>query len=141
MNIDNTFGKTIDLLHRSMGTASLRHAVIANNIANADVPNFKRTDVNFESELKRALDSEKQRPSLELRRTNPMHINDWEPRDYRQVEPRRVLDYLSQSKNNGNNVDAEEEFNLLLKNQLRYMMLSQSAAFEFGQVSLVLRGV
>ena len=137
----NTFTKTIDLLHRSMSTTSLRHTVISNNLANADVPNFKRTDVNFESELRRALDSEKKRPSLELRRTNPMHINDWEPRDYREVEPRRVLDYLSQSKNNGNNVDAEEEFNLLLKNQLRYIMLTQSTAFEFGQVNMVLRGV
>jgi flagellar basal-body rod protein FlgB len=96
--------------------------------------------VNFESELRRALDTERQRPALELRRTHPLHINDWEPRDYRDVEPRRVLDYLSQSNNNGNNVDPEEEFNLLLKNQLRYMLLSHSTAFEFGQVNLVLRG-
>ena len=141
MIVNNSFSKTVDLLHRSMSTSSLRHAVIANNLSNADVPNFKRTDVNFESELKRALDSEKQKPALELRRTDPMHINDWEPRDYREVNPRRVLDYVSQSKNNGNNVDAEEEFNLLLKNQLRYMMLSQATAFEYGQVSLVLRGM
>jgi flagellar basal-body rod protein FlgB len=137
---NNTFTKTVDLLHRSMSATSLRHTVTANNLANADVPNFKRTDVNFESELKRALNSEWQRPSLELRRTHPGHIIDWEPRDYRDVEPRRVLDYLTQSKNNGNNVDAEEEFNLLLKNQLRYIMLSQSTAFEFGQVNMVLRG-
>ena len=137
---NNTFTKTIDLLHRSMSTASLRQAVIANNLSNADVPNFKRTDVNFESELKRALQTEKQRPALALNLTHPDHIPNWQPRDYRDVEPRRVLDYVSQSKNNGNNVDAEEEFNLLLKNQLRYMLLSQSTAFEFGQISLVLRG-
>ena len=139
MTGNNNFTKTIDLLHRSMSTASLRQAVIANNITNADVPNFKRTDVNFESELKKALKTEKQRPLLELNRTHPDHISNWQPRDYREVAPRRVLDYVSQSKNNGNNVDAEEEFNLLLKNQLRYMLLSQSASFEFGQISLVLR--
>ena len=136
---NNSFAKTIDLLQRSLSTSSLRQAVIANNIANADVPNFKRTDVNFESELKRALTTEKQRPALELTLTHRDHIPNWQPRDYRDVEPRRVLDYVSQSKNNGNNVDAEEEFNLLLKNQLRYMLLSQSASFEFGQISLVLR--
>ena len=140
MIIDNSFGKTIDLLHRGMSTASLRHSVIANNLSNADVPNFKRTDVNFESELKRALDTEKYKPALELKLTNPMHISDWEPRDYREVSPRRVLDYVTQSDNNGNNVDAEEEFNLLLKNQLRYMMLAQMATFEFSQVNMVLRG-
>jgi len=140
MIVNNTFSKTIDLLHRGMSTANLREAVIANNLANADVPNFKRTDVNFESELKRALDTEKQKPVLELRLTNPSHIPNWQPRNYQEVSPRRVLDYLSQSDNNGNNVDAEEEFNLLLKNQLRYMLLAQMTTFEFGQVNLALRG-
>ncbi|MCL2472768.1 MAG: flagellar basal body rod protein FlgB [Treponema sp.] len=140
MTVDNSFGKTIDLLHRAMGAASLRGSVSANNLANADVPNFKRSDVNFESELKRALDSEKQKPALELTLTNPKHIPDWEPMNYQDVEPRRVLDYVSQSNNNGNNVDPEEEFNIILKNQLRYMLLAQSATFEFSQVNMVLRG-
>ena len=140
MTGNNTFTKTIDLLHRSMSTASLRQTVIANNIANADVPNFKRTDVNFESELKKALQTEKRKPVLELDLTHPDHIPNWQPMDYREVQPRRVLDYVTQSKNNGNNVDAEEEFNLLLKNQLRYMLLSNSTTFEFGQINMVLRG-
>ena len=140
MIVNNSFSKTVDLIHRAMSTSSLRESVYANNLANADVPNFKRTEVNFESELKKALDTEKQKPALELRLTNPKHIPDWEPRDYQEVKPRRVLDYLTQSDNNGNNVDPEEEFNLLLKNQLRYMLLAQSANFEFGQVNMVLRG-
>ena len=140
MIVNNTFTKTIDLLHRGLSTASLREAVIANNLANADVPNFKRTEVNFESELKRALNTEKYKPVLELDLTHKDHISNWQPRDYQEVKPRRVLDYLTQSDNNGNNVDAEEEFNLLIKNQLRYMLMAQAAAFEFGQVSLVLRG-
>ena len=140
MIVNNNFSKTVDLMHRGLSTASLREAVIANNLANADVPNFKRTEVNFESELKRALDTEKQKPVLELKRTHPAHISNWEPRDYQQVKPRRVLDFLTQSDNNGNNVDAEEEFNLLIKNQLRYMLLAQSINFEFAQVSQVLRG-
>ena len=140
MIVNNSFGKTLDLLHRGMSAASLRQSVIANNLANSDVPNFKRTDVNFESELKRALDTEKQKPALELNLTHPKHMTDWEPRDYTEVRPRRVLDYLTQSDNNGNNVDPEEEFNLLLKNQLRYMLLAQMATFEFSQVNMVLRG-
>jgi len=42
-----------------MDASLIRRDVISNNIANADVPNFKRSVVNFESELKRALNSEK----------------------------------------------------------------------------------
>ena len=140
MIANNSFSKTVDLLHRSMSASSLRQAVYANNFANQTVPNFKRTEVTFESELGRALDTERQRPVLELNLTHPDHIPNWQPRDYHEVKPRRVLDYLSQTNNNGNNVSPEEEFNLLLKNQLRYMLLSQMATFEFSQMNLVLRG-
>jgi len=139
MDVSGSFGRTIDLLHRAMDASSVRQSVLANNIANADVPNFKRTNVNFESELKRALETEKQRPALELRKTNPSHISDWEPRDYRDVKIRRSLDYVSAEDNNGNNVNAEEEFNLALENQMKYMLLANAANFEFSQVNLVLR--
>ena len=53
----SSFTKTIDLLHRALDVSTLRYSVSSNNLANAEVPNFKRTDVNFESQLKRALDS------------------------------------------------------------------------------------
>ena len=140
MTVNNTFGKTIDLLHRTMSASSLRQSVYANNFANQTVPNFKRTEVTFESELGRALDSQRQRPVLELNVTHPDHISNWRPRDFQDVQPRRVLDYVSTVNNNGNNVSPEEEFNLLLKNQLRYMLLSQMATFEYSQVNMVLRG-
>jgi flagellar basal-body rod protein FlgB len=133
------FEKTLDLIHREMDASTIRRDVIANNMANADVPNFKRSEVNFESELKKALDSENEKPALELTLTNPKHIQIGQSEDYRKVEPRRVLDYLSTAKNNGNNVDPEQEMNLALKNQMLYTMMAQSAAFEFGQINLVLR--
>ncbi|HET7839070.1 MAG TPA: flagellar basal body rod protein FlgB, partial [Rectinemataceae bacterium] len=89
-----SFGRTVDLLHRSMDVAVLRRNVISDNIANADVPNFKRSVVNFEASLKKALDAEKTRPELELAVTDPKHITNVTRADYRSVEPRRVLDYL-----------------------------------------------
>ena len=58
MFLNNSFGKTVDILHRTMDAATLRQQILANNIANADTPNFKRSSLNFESELKRALESE-----------------------------------------------------------------------------------
>ncbi|MDR0450260.1 MAG: flagellar basal body rod protein FlgB [Treponema sp.] len=137
--IPNTFDKTVDLLHRAMDASLVRRDVIANNMANANVPNFKRSTVNFESELKRALDTERTRPPLELNLTDSRHIPGWRPRDYRDVQVRRVLDYTSTYNNNGNNVDPEQELMLALENQMSYTLLAQSAAFEFGQISRVLR--
>lgn len=132
-------GKTLDLLKRSMDVAVLRRDVIANNIANAEVPNYKRQSVNFEAMLKRALDSEEYVPPFELAMTDPKHMPSFRPFDYRNVEPRRVLDYLTTAKNNGNNVDPDREFMDSLNNQLSYTLMAQAVNHQFSQLNLVLR--
>ncbi|MDR1240063.1 MAG: flagellar basal body rod protein FlgB [Treponema sp.] len=139
MRIENSFSQTVDMLHRAMDANLVRRDVIANNMANANVPNFKRSIVNYESELKRALDTEKQKPALELTLTNPKHIPNWKERDYRDVQIRRVLDYTSTYNNNGNNVDPEQEFMAALENQLTYTLLAQAETFEFSQINQALR--
>ncbi len=53
--------------------------------------------------------------------------------------PRRVLDYLTESKNNGNNVDIEQEGIDSLNNQLMYTTLAQVISSEFQRVNIVLR--
>ena len=136
----NTFARTVDLLHRAMDVNTVRRNVIANNIANVDTPGFKRSFVNFESELKRALESEKQKPALELTLSNPGHIPNWKERDYRDVQIRRVLDYTTTYNNSGSNVDPEQEFMLATENQMSYSLFAQAAAFEFSQINQVLRG-
>jgi flagellar basal-body rod protein FlgB len=136
----STFGKTVDLLHKGMDVAVLRRQVISDNIANADVPNFKRSTINFEASLKKAVDSAKVEPVLPMETTDPRHIKSFAPADYRSVEPRRVLDYLTTTKNNGNNVDAEQEMMDSLTNQLSYTLQAQAINYEYNQVNLVLRG-
>jgi flagellar basal-body rod protein FlgB len=135
----NNFSKTVDLIHRSLDAETVRRETIANNMANAEVPNFKRSEVNFESSLLRALESENQRPAVEMTVRDPRHLSNVQVLDYQDVRPRRVLDYLTQSKPNGNNVDPDKEFQLLVENQMKYMLLTQSASYEFKQVNSVLR--
>jgi flagellar basal-body rod protein FlgB len=135
----NSFTKTVDLLHRAMDVSVVRRSVIADNITNANVPGFKRSIVNFESELKRTLETENRRPLLELTLTNPKHIPAWREKDYRDVQIRRVLDYTTTYNNNGNNVDIEREMMDALHNQLSYTLMAQAETFEFSQVNQVLR--
>lgn len=136
----NTFTRSVDLLQRAMDATSLRYQVSANNLANSEVPNFKRSTVNFESELKRAFKSEeKARNGFQLARTDERHISLNEPYDYRDVEPRRVLDYTTTAKANGNNVDAETEANNILQIQMQYRLLTQLAGFEFSQLNTVMK--
>jgi len=138
--VDTSWGKTMDILQREMDVAVLRRQVIANNIANADTPNFKRSVVDFESQLGRALASENP-PSgaLEAKLTNARDIPFYRPINYRTVGPRRILDYWSTSDNNGNNVDLEQEMMDGLNNQLEYQLMAQAVSSQFAQINLVLR--
>jgi flagellar basal-body rod protein FlgB len=122
-----------------MDAETMRREVIADNFANSGVPNFKRSELNFESELKKALDSSKKRPALELKLTDPRHISNVVEVDYRNVRPRINFDYLSTSNANGNNVDPEQETQLLVQNQMKYNLLAEAVAFEFSQVASVMR--
>jgi flagellar basal-body rod protein FlgB len=136
----NSFTRSIDLLQREMDVTSLRYQVSANNLANSEVPNFKRSVVNFESELKRAIDSEEiAKNSFKLTTTDDRHIQINTPYDYHQVEPRRVVDYTTQAKANGNNVDAETEANNILQIQMQYRLLTQLTSFEFEQVNTAMK--
>jgi flagellar basal-body rod protein FlgB len=133
-----SFGKNLDILKAGMDASLMRRAVIADNIANSDTPNFKRSTVTFEAQLERALDSERI-ISLPLLRTDPRHIDPHRPLDWRTVQPRKVLDYLTTAKNNGNNVDIEVEGVDALQNQLLYETMAQAISAEFARVNLVVR--
>ena len=136
----NSFSRSVDLLHRAMDVSTLRYQVSANNLANSEVPNFKRTVVNFESELKRAIESEKNADdSFQMLRTDERHLSSSTPRNYQDVEPRRVLDYATTAKANGNNVDAETEAKKKKKTQLNYQLLTQMQNFHFQQMKIALQ--
>ena len=111
----------INLLEKALDVESLRRKVIANNIANVDVPHFKRSEVNFESELRRAI-MEAQDPDNKLpgKITDKMHIPFYIPKEIDRVQPRINLDYNTTMRNDGNNVDIEKEIVDSAKNQMRY---------------------
>jgi flagellar basal-body rod protein FlgB len=139
MFLNNSFGKTFDILHRSMDVSVLRHEVLANNMTNISTPDFKRSDITFESALKAALDSEKRKSGFQARMTDSRHIPFDVPVDYRTVKPKKTLDFLTTSKNNGNNVDPDVEANKVLHNQLQYQLMAQVLSSHYNQINLVLR--
>jgi flagellar basal-body rod protein FlgB len=116
----------------------LRQDVIANNIANSDTPNFKRSEVNFETRLRDALEGPRE-PRFEAALTNERHIPFRQPLDYRDVRPTRFLDHQTTAKNNGNNVDIEQESMNLLNNELMYTLLTNSVSNQLTRVNMVLR--
>ncbi len=116
--------KTFNLLEKGLAASSVRRNVIANNIANADVPGFKRSEVSFEAEIKRALESEKRAAeATPLKTTHPAHTALPSVKDYRSVKARIHTDYSSSMRNDGNNVDIEHEVSALNRNQMHYSIM------------------
>ena len=109
------------LLERALDAETMRRRVISNNIANVDVPHFRRSEVNFESQLRRVID-ERANPDSQLpaQMTDERHIPFFVPRDIDSVEPRINLDYSTVMRNDGNNVDIEKEMVDAAKNMMRY---------------------
>ena len=141
MFLNNSFGKTMDLLHRSMDVGVLRHEVLANNMSNVNTDHFKRSDLVFETALKAALDSENPKGKFPSHRPE----SDKAPFaksviDYRTVKPKKLLDFMSVSKNNGNNVDPDVEAYNITQNIMRYQIVAQAVNSHFNQINLVLRG-
>ena len=95
---------------------------------------------NFESEIKRAFEYEKKaKNGFQFTKTDPRHLDFNEVYDYRDVEPRRVVDYISTAKANGNNVDAETEANNILQIQMQYRLLTQLTSFHFSQLNVAMK--
>ncbi len=102
-------------LLKSLDAGMLRARVIANNIANVTTPEFKRVEVSFEEELRRALDKTR----LSGTRTDNKHlligkkdVSSVKPKAYKPVDPTLPSGV--------NNVDIDMEMAKLAENQLIY---------------------
>ncbi|TGK36000.1 flagellar basal body rod protein FlgB [Leptospira gomenensis] len=135
------FMKTQDLLERGLNHSVFKRKVISDNIANADVPHFKRSEVIFESMIKRAVESEK----IEAAKTVPTQISDerhisfFKPLDYREVQPKANIDYLTTMRADGNNVDVEKEVVEASNSQMQYMMMSERINQNYRDLKQVMR--
>lgn len=126
-----------------MDVSLLRRKVIADNIANVDVPHFKRSEVSFEAQLNRVLDQNRsvKENSVPARMSDKKHIPFFRSMDVKSVQARVHTDYLSTMRNDGNNVDIEHEMTLAAKNQLRYSALTNILSTEIKKMMIVIRQV
>ena len=116
------------LLHNAMRVAATNHRIIANNIANADTPNYNAVRLDFQGTLRAALEG---RDRVSLRKTQARHL-----------ESTRYLakfDNLAiSSKNDYNKVDLEEEMTRLSTNTSDYTTYGTMLVKYFQQVKHML---
>ena len=109
--IDGMFSDLVTrALAKSLDAAGLRHRVIADNLANVETPGFMRSEVGFEDQLARALDSNgEESASAEIER----------------LQPQIRADSSSPARPDGNNVSVDKEIAGMAKNTLQYEALVQ----------------
>ncbi|WKC57864.1 flagellar basal body rod protein FlgB [Borrelia sp. P9F1] len=132
------FEKSIDLTHKYLDVLSLRQAVVSDNIANVDTPNFKRSGITFEAELRQALLDESA-PVLSLTKSSEKHLDGARELGYLDVKPHRMLDYVSTFNNNGNNVNIDSEIKSLVQNQMMYNLFTNIQTHYFKSVNIVIK--
>ena len=120
----------INVLSKAADASWTRETLIANNIANADTPGYKRQDIDFQSVLKNELSNYKymnldqKMNSVDLSKLNASVYTDHKNYSYR-------LD--------GNNVDIDTEQVELASEQIKYQALTQSITSEFQRLQTVLK--
>lgn len=113
----NPSGFGIDTLAHILDAASLRHRVIAQNVANVNTPGYRRLAVSFGDDLARAMATPGATPPR--------------PRVVVEDGPERV---------DGNTVDIDREMNDLSKNALLYQAAAQIVTSRIASLRAAIAG-
>jgi flagellar basal-body rod protein FlgB len=111
----------VDLLSKLLDVASLRHRVIANNVANVNTPGYHRMDVDFEDTFVQALSGGREAAALK-------------------TQPRLVQATGDAERADGNNVDVDTEMGRLEKNTLLYKVYAQVLAGNLASMRAAISG-
>lgn len=117
--LDRLFGPQSNNLQSALGRTTQRHALLNENLANVNVPGYKRKDIDFGIELETAQSIAAGLPPSALQsgvRTSTGSV--------------RV---------DGNSVDLEQEVAGIGESELRYEMLTEMTARFFGGLKNVIK--
>lgn len=98
-----------------------RHEVLSSNIANADTPNYKARDIDFSSQLKKAVEHGRAvEQGLALTRTSARHIEGQGEPPMSSANDGLLYRVPAQPSLDGNTVEMDQERMQFLDNAVRY---------------------
>jgi flagellar basal-body rod protein FlgB len=114
--------ESIQMLNRLLDASALRQRVLANNLANADTPRFKRKDVEFREMLTKAVDSANASRELSV------------------VQPKIIVDTAAPSRPDGNSVSMQRELGEMTENSLLYQFATRAVSRKFDTIRKAIKG-
>lgn len=120
----------VDVLGKAADAAWQRNEILANNMANVNTPGYKRQDIDFESQLRRALGASR----YETVDAKVAHVTNTE------LTARVYTDAANFSyRLDGNNVDVDTEGVEIASNQIKYNGLVECYNQEFANLRAVIK--
>jgi flagellar basal-body rod protein FlgB len=138
--INQLFNQTPFLiLEAALDATSARSHVIANNIANADTPNYKAQRLKFEDILTQEF-NQGESSMLPLRRTNALHLPASGIEVLRNNGQVGVIytDDSTTYRLDGNNVDIDQEMAEQSKNAIQYSTLTELISRRFASLRTII---
>ena len=130
--IKGIYDKTFPGLEKALDLQWRRNEAITSNIANAETPGYRATDLNFAGELERAFG----KSTSALTATNPKHMD-----INGEGEAHLVADFKGATKPDGNNVDVDIEMGRLAQNSGKYSITANLLRKKLQDLKEAIRSV
>lgn len=115
------FDRNVDTLSKLIDLTAVRNKVIANNLANVNTPGYKRLEVTFQEELRKAIKSK-----------NTGKIND--------VSGKIAFSNNGVNGKNGNNIDMDKELVEFFKSSDRHIIGLEILSKKFKSLISAIEG-
>lgn len=117
----------LSVLSQAMDLRTQRHQVLASNIANADTPQYKARDFNFQDAMQNAMTGRVEAGGVALTTTSTGHFSGSGTSGPAAMKFRTE----TQSAVDGNTVDMDIERSQITENALQYQVLTQLISEKF----------
>ena len=124
----NLFDRTTDLLEASLDRRNTNHRLITRNLANVDTPNYRGTGLEFQKQLRQALDGSVLPTSLA--KTNPLHMP---------VEESKPFDHAQGEYMDTGPVHLDIEMSKLAENNIMFSAMVQLLGKKFSSIKAALQ--
>lgn len=119
------FGKIgVPMMTKFLDLSSLRHKLIAGNIANVSTPGYRSKDIDFHGELKKVIGK---KDHIVGKMTHEKHI----PLGKSKLQPPEIIENKTRGGNGINNVDIDKEVANMAQNQIYYSIGAKLMARKF----------
>ncbi len=131
---DISFGQTVGMLKNAMDGAGTAHGVIANNVANVNTPNFRRSEVSFKDALAATETTPGDPDELGLAITSDRHFAVGGAQGAQPFSVTTTVQHDQQMRVDGSNVDVDQEMAKLSLNSAYAQTMGQLLQNQYSRL-------